>query len=81
LQVSIEDFWSTLDWEEEGAGVHSTTLSSEQKNGNKPVVIEGEEVEWTKEGVEEILATVGVQCAYNSEVSPYCVPHLFSDTC
>ncbi|WVQ67288.1 uncharacterized protein L199_005483 [Kwoniella botswanensis] len=26
-----------------------------------------EEVEWTKEGVEEILATIGVQCVYNVE--------------
>lgn len=29
-----------------------------------------QDVEWTKEGVETILATVGVQCAYNTAVSP-----------
>jgi hypothetical protein len=51
--------------------VHATTLSAEQKSENKSVVINGQEIEWTKEGVEEILATVGVQCAYNSEVSPH----------
>jgi hypothetical protein len=26
------------------------------------------ETEWTKQGVEEVLATTGVQCAYNTEV-------------
>lgn len=27
------------------------------------------EIEWTREGVENILSTVGIQCAYNTEVS------------
>lgn len=27
------------------------------------------DTEWTKQGVEEVLATTGVQCAYNTEVS------------
>ena len=26
-------------------------------------------VEWTKEGLEEILGTVGIQCSYNTAVS------------
>jgi hypothetical protein len=38
-------------------------------NGNKSITIDGEEVEWTKDGVEQILATVGIQCVYNSDVS------------
>ena len=39
-------------------------------NENKSITIDGEEVEWTKDGVEQILATVGIQCVYNSDVSP-----------
>jgi hypothetical protein len=38
-------------------------------NENKSITIDGEEVEWTKDGVEQILATVGIQCVYNSDVS------------
>jgi hypothetical protein len=46
-------------------------------NENKSVTIEGEEVEWTKDGVEQILATVGIQCVYNSDVS-LCSPYPYS---
>jgi len=44
-------------------------------NANKSITIDGEEVEWTKAGVEQILATVGIQCVYRSDVS---LPHLLS---
>jgi len=37
-------------------------------NANKSITIDGEEVEWTKAGVEQILATVGIQCVYKSDV-------------
>jgi hypothetical protein len=29
------------------------------------------ETEWTKEGVEDVLSTVGVQCGYNTEVRSF----------
>jgi cytoskeletal protein RodZ len=41
------------------------------EDGDKTVAVDhGLEVdtEWTKQGVEEVLATTGVQCAYNTEV-------------
>ena len=54
----------------------------EQKKDEKPDVSTLEatargyelDAEWTREGVEEVLATVGVQCGYNTDVSPI---HLF----
>lgn len=51
--------------------------SVDKKEGKKedkpeePIVYNDclDEVEWTKEGLEEILGTVGVQCSYNTAVS------------
>ncbi|WVQ98883.1 hypothetical protein IAU59_006014 [Kwoniella sp. CBS 9459] len=39
---------------------------SEKKADEEADGDEEEEVEWTKNGLEEILATVGIQCAYNT---------------
>jgi hypothetical protein len=36
---------------------------------NKAVTVEGKEIEWTKDGMEETLAAVGIACGYNFEVS------------
>jgi len=43
--------------------VASPDIPEESENKRKP------ETEWTRSGLEEILATVGIQCAYNIEVS------------
>ncbi|ODN83176.1 hypothetical protein L202_01367 [Cryptococcus amylolentus CBS 6039] len=36
----------------------------------KKAVIEKPEVDWTKAGIDDVLSTVGIQCAYNTERSP-----------
>ena len=47
--------------------------SDVDKVDNAPIQIQWndglDDVEWTKEGLEEILATVGIQCQYNTAVS------------
>ena len=68
-QLSTETFWSAFDWQDPSAQVHTRQIPVEDMNENKSITIEGEEVEWTKDGVEQILATVGIQCVYNSDVS------------
>lgn len=69
VQLSTETFWSAFDWHDPSAQVHTKQIPVEDMNENRSITIEGEEVEWTKDGVEQILATVGIQCVYNSDVS------------
>lgn len=47
--------------EESNAGVKEPNTQPEQYK--YPI-----DTEWTKEGVEEVLATVGLQCLYNTAV-------------
>lgn len=58
--------------EGEGKSEDEGESKSERKGEvekKKPVTVDGQEIEWTKEGLEEILASVGVSCGYNLEVS------------
>ncbi|OCF74261.1 hypothetical protein I204_04631 [Kwoniella mangroviensis CBS 8886] len=82
-EISVDEFWSKFDWTKESAKVHLSNIQrsiqeDETKGENENKSDSGdnssvekdkqeEEVEWTKEGVEEILATIGVQCVYNVE--------------
>lgn len=61
-------FWDRYDWSTPSAQVHAKSVPKDERKDNTSLTIDGQEVEWTKEGVEEILGTVGVQCAYNSDV-------------
>jgi hypothetical protein len=70
IQLPTETFWSAFDWDDPAAHVHAKQIPIEEMNENKSITIDGEEVEWTKDGMEQILATVGIQCVYNSDVSP-----------
>ncbi|KIR32732.1 hypothetical protein I352_04667 [Cryptococcus deuterogattii MMRL2647] len=45
-------------------GQDSKTSTPARKIAQRP------EIEWTREGVEDILSTVGIQCAYNTERPP-----------
>ncbi|WVQ78366.1 hypothetical protein IAT38_000451 [Cryptococcus sp. DSM 104549] len=46
----------------------SADAGKDSEPAKKPVrKIEKPEIEWTRHGVEEILSTVGIQCAYNTE--------------
>nr|XP_019042348.1 hypothetical protein I302_08950 [Kwoniella bestiolae CBS 10118]OCF21278.1 hypothetical protein I302_08950 [Kwoniella bestiolae CBS 10118] len=82
-EIAVDEFWAKFDWTKESAKLHLSnenqpqaitddkekkkdlpngdSTSAEKKNEKE------EEVEWTKEGLEEILSTVGVQCVYNVE--------------
>lgn len=66
------------DWNDSEARKHLRSdvkrpeLFSEQDNKTDSparTTAQKPEIEWTKEGVEDILSTVGIQCVYNIEVS------------
>lgn len=56
---------------EQPDAAETTKNSTEAKN---ETVDDLEGVEWTKEGLEEILGTAGVMCLYNTPVSLNVVP-------
>ncbi|WVR05300.1 hypothetical protein IAU60_002314 [Kwoniella sp. DSM 27419] len=72
-EMPADVFWSFYDWTPERTKVHLRDIQREvappakadaglPENG----ATDNGDVEWTKSGLEEILATVGVQCAYNT---------------
>jgi hypothetical protein len=61
----VEDFWGKYDWSDESTKVH---LQSNQAKEGEEIKLD-DSIEWTKEGMEEILSTVGVQCSYETHVS------------
>jgi hypothetical protein len=66
-QLHMDEFWSRYDWDLPDAKVHLMDVRKEE--GTTSAEVDGVEVEWTKEGVEEVLSSVGVQCVYNTVVS------------
>jgi hypothetical protein len=68
--LSVETFWERYDWTSDKGKLHSRPVPESEKKENNSVIVEGQELEWTKQGVEDILGTVGVQAVYNAEVSP-----------
>jgi hypothetical protein len=67
--LPTEEFWSAFEWEDPAAQIHAKDFPPEKLNHNKFIDVDGQQVEWTKAGLEKILATVGIQCTYNSDVS------------
>lgn len=79
------DFWARYDWSDPAAQKHLVSTApgkepverggeaSDKKGHDDRPTVDMEHtadyVEWTKDGMEEILGTVGVHCSYNATVS------------
>jgi hypothetical protein len=67
--LPTEEFWSAFDWEDPAAQINAKDFPPKKVNHNKCINVGGQQVEWPKAGLEKNLATVGIQCTYNSDVS------------
>jgi len=81
----VDDFWARYDWSDPAAQKHLVSTvpakepverggeaSDKEWHDDRPtgnMEQEPDAVEWTKDGLEEILGTVGVHCSYNAAVS------------
>ena len=75
-QVYTGNFWSRYDWSDPDAQKHLLDVKKGE-DGSIPQ-LNGNDLEWTREGLEEILATVGVQCVYSLEVCSLLCIHFTS---
>ncbi|WVO13944.1 hypothetical protein L204_101569 [Cryptococcus depauperatus] len=83
-ELPVEDFWDRYDWRSAAAQKHledikrpEKSATSEESRKDAESLVKGQhqakevpEVMWTRQGVEDTLATVGIQCAYNTERPP-----------
>ncbi|KAK4686676.1 hypothetical protein P7C73_g3459, partial [Tremellales sp. Uapishka_1] len=62
-ELAVDDFWAKYEWQDPAAKLHLLQIKRPASGETPPLA--DPTVEWTKEGLEETLAVVGIHCAYN----------------